>query len=230
MVVTTTDREADPFKLSAGVLRGDTLAPYLFVLVVDYVLRCAISDASHGFIISPYVSIQSRTSSPAVAVSDLDFADDIALLSHNHGDAQALLTSVEQEALTVGLRINRKKTEYMLVGDFRADPGLTVIEGPIVRTNNFKYLGSRLVSSKSLRFNELKLGRHASGCIGSGSQMCPATSWYIFSSHCRNCSALWSRSMVTGSGESSGQHLHPATKVFPRNQMARSPDQHSSVS
>ena len=89
----------------------------------------------------------SGTSSPAVEVSDLDFADDIVLLSHNHEDAQALLTSVEQEALTVGLKINRKKAEYMLVGDFRADPGLIVIEGPIAQTNDFKYLGSWVVPS-----------------------------------------------------------------------------------
>ena len=57
--VTTADGEADPFNLSAGVLQGDTLAPYLFVLVVDYVLRCAIPDDSHGFIISPCVGTQS---------------------------------------------------------------------------------------------------------------------------------------------------------------------------
>ena len=35
VVVTTADGEADPFNLSAGVLQGDTLALYLFVLVVD---------------------------------------------------------------------------------------------------------------------------------------------------------------------------------------------------
>ena len=58
--------------------------------MVDYILRCAIPDDSHGFIISPRVGTQSRTSSTAVAVSDLDFA----LLSHNHADAQALLTSM----------------------------------------------------------------------------------------------------------------------------------------
>ena len=147
VVVTTTDGEADPFDPSAGVLQGDTLAPYLFVLVVDYV-RFAIPDDSHGFIISPCVGTHSRTSSPAGELSDLDFADDIVLLSYNHEDAQALLTSVEQEVVTVSLKINHKKTEYMLVGDFRADPGLIVIEGPIAKTNDFKYLGSRVVSSK----------------------------------------------------------------------------------
>ena len=33
-----------------------------------------------------------------------------------------------------------------------------------------------------------------------------------------------------GARESSGWHLHQATKVCPRDQMARSPDQHSGVS
>ena len=48
--------------------------------------------------------------------SDLDYADDIALLSSNFENAQKLLTRVEEEALKVGLKINRVKTEYMLGG------------------------------------------------------------------------------------------------------------------
>ena len=68
--------------------------------------------------------------------------------SHNHEDAQALLTSVKRETWTVGPKINHKKTEYMLVGDFKADLGLTVTEGSIARTDDFKYLGSCVVSSK----------------------------------------------------------------------------------
>jgi hypothetical protein len=30
--------------LCIGVLQGDTLAPYLFVIVVDYVMRVALAD------------------------------------------------------------------------------------------------------------------------------------------------------------------------------------------
>ena len=33
------DGETDFFKILTGVLQGDTLAPYLFILVLDYVLR-----------------------------------------------------------------------------------------------------------------------------------------------------------------------------------------------
>ena len=137
----------------------------------------AIPDDSHGFIISPHDLIHS----PAVAVSDLDFADDIALLSHNHENAQALLTSVEQEALTVGLKINCKKTEYMPVGDFKADPGLIVIgaqlPGPLIL---IILEAGWCHQRETLRFDELRPGRHASGWTGSGSQMCPATSKYVF--------------------------------------------------
>ena len=68
---------------------------------------------------------------------------------------------MEQEAQTVGLKINRKKTEYLLVGDFKADPGLTVIEGPIARTNN-EYLGSWVVSSE--RDFEVRRGQAWQAC------------------------------------------------------------------
>ena len=38
-----TDREAEVFKILARVRKGDTIAPYLFVIVLDYALREAIS-------------------------------------------------------------------------------------------------------------------------------------------------------------------------------------------
>ena len=88
-------------------LQGDTLAPYLFLLLVDYILRRVyIPDNTHGLTISPCVGTRSHTSFTANAISDLDFADDSAILSHNHVDAQALLTAVEQEALPVSMKIN----------------------------------------------------------------------------------------------------------------------------
>ena len=39
---------SDYFDLGVGVLRGDTLAPYLFVIVIDWVLCNAITDATKG--------------------------------------------------------------------------------------------------------------------------------------------------------------------------------------
>ncbi|XP_072047196.1 uncharacterized protein [Amphiura filiformis] len=40
--VVSPDGETEPFDILAGVLQGDTLAPYLFVVVLDYALMEAV--------------------------------------------------------------------------------------------------------------------------------------------------------------------------------------------
>ena len=72
---------SEQFEISTGVLQGDTLAPFLFIIVIDFVLSRAEQEhaektGSHGF------TMQERQSSrhPAKALFDLDLADDIALL------------------------------------------------------------------------------------------------------------------------------------------------------
>ena len=40
--VITPDGEKETFIILAGVLQGDTLAPYLFVIVIDYIMRKAL--------------------------------------------------------------------------------------------------------------------------------------------------------------------------------------------
>ena len=114
--VVTSDGTSDEIKLSVGVLQGDTLAPYLFDIVIDYVLRNATENQKLGITLHCAKGTKSRTTQQGLYPTDLDYADDIALLSSNFEDAQKLLTRVEKEALKVGLKINRGKTEYMLGG------------------------------------------------------------------------------------------------------------------
>ena len=40
--VRSPDGDTDYFDIAAGVLQGDTLAPYLFIICLDYVLRTLI--------------------------------------------------------------------------------------------------------------------------------------------------------------------------------------------
>ena len=109
--VVTPDGETELFDIQAGVLQGDTLAPFLFAIVLDYVMRQTIKDdeAKLGFQVK---RAQSRRH-PAVIVTDLDFADDIALLSSEIEQAQELISRLETEAKKVGLHLNAKKTEVM---------------------------------------------------------------------------------------------------------------------
>ena len=53
--VITSDGDPDEFDILAGVLQGDTLAPYLLIIVLNYCLRSAIEGKEErlGFTISP---------------------------------------------------------------------------------------------------------------------------------------------------------------------------------
>ena len=99
--IATPDGETEMFEITAGVLQGDTLAPFLFIIVLDYALRKAISGKEEelGFTIQPRKSRRH----PKQVLTDLDFADDISLLSDEIDQAQTLLSNVERECKKVGL-------------------------------------------------------------------------------------------------------------------------------
>jgi hypothetical protein len=108
------DQFTDFIPLSTGVLQGDTLAPYLFIIVLDYILRTALHDESLGFKIANSIS---RSRGKAKYICELAFADDILLISDCHIKAQTMALSIESVARQVGLKINVQKTEYILVGE-----------------------------------------------------------------------------------------------------------------
>ena len=60
-------------------MQGDTLAPFLFILVLDH----AMTKAINGRELELGLTLQKRQSSrnPGKAICDLDFADDIVLLA-----------------------------------------------------------------------------------------------------------------------------------------------------
>ena len=53
--IVTPDGETDMFEITAGVLQGDTLAPFLFIIVLDHALRKAVDGKEEelGFTIHP---------------------------------------------------------------------------------------------------------------------------------------------------------------------------------
>ena len=100
---------SDTFVVSTGVLQGDVLAPFLFVILVDYLLAKATSDIDSGIVTHPR---RSRCY-PAIVLNDLDVADDIALLESTTSQAQTQLSRTAAAAKDLGLIISTSKTEYM---------------------------------------------------------------------------------------------------------------------
>ena len=139
------DGDTDYFKITAGVMQGDTLAPFLFVIVLDYALRKAI-DGRELELGLTLIERRGRRY-PPVCICDLDFADDIVLISNEIEQAKLLLYRVETECRRVGLGLNVKKTKGMF---FNVDvEPITTIAGHKVeqaltesKEQDFKYLGS----------------------------------------------------------------------------------------
>ena len=76
--VLSPDGETEYFKILEDVFQEDTLAPYLFTIVIDYIMRMTIDGKEElGFILNP----KSRRY-PAEVITDLDYAEDIALICY----------------------------------------------------------------------------------------------------------------------------------------------------
>ncbi|KAL5270844.1 hypothetical protein ACHWQZ_G001493 [Mnemiopsis leidyi] len=112
-------------------------------LLYDSAKNCMSPD--YGLTITPR---QSRRI-PAVTVTDLDFADDLALLSNTIQEAQSLLNNLEFAAEKVGLSMNSSKTEFMTI-NIDSDKASIKSKGghSIEHVDDFKYLGSYIANSK----------------------------------------------------------------------------------
>ena len=101
--------ETDYFDIVAGVVQGDTLAPYLFIICLSYVLRTSIDIMKdNGFKLAKERSRRC----PTQIITDADYTDDIALLTNTPTQAETLLHCLERAAAGIGLHVNAHKTKY----------------------------------------------------------------------------------------------------------------------
>ena len=111
------------FNVESGVRQGDILSPILFLITIDWVMRRTTDGVKRGIQWGLLDQLE-----------DLDFADDLGLLSTKHQDLQEKSTRLALFAEQVGLKINTKKTEMMsfTMGDHE-NPPLTIGEVEIKR-------------------------------------------------------------------------------------------------
>ena len=100
----------DGTQTTSSVLQGDTLAPYLFIICLDYVLRTSIDLMKYnGF----KLARERSRRYPARTITNANYSDDIALLANKPSQAESLLHSPERTAAGIGFHVNTDKTEYM---------------------------------------------------------------------------------------------------------------------
>ena len=141
--VRSPDGDTEYFDIVAGVLQRDTLAPYHFIICLDYVLRTSIDKIKeNGF------ELRKKRSRryPAKTITDADYADDIAILPNTPAQAETLPHSLEQAAVGIGLHVNGHKTEYM---SFNQTGDISTLDRSSLKlVDKFSYLRSSVSSTE----------------------------------------------------------------------------------
>ena len=144
-MVKSPDGDTEFFNITKGVLQGDTLAPYLFVLCLDYIMKMsADSNIDLGFTLQPSRSRRY----PAIKITDADYADDLCIISDYLDNATVLLHQIEDIANKIGLVVNAKKTEFMAFNQLHTGSIKSMLNNNIHAVQEFTYLGSNIASTK----------------------------------------------------------------------------------
>ena len=106
--VPSPDGDRDHFEIEAGVLQRDTLAPYLFIICLDNVLKTSIDKIKeNGF---KFIKERSRRY-PKKTITV--YTDDIGVSINVPAQTRTLLYSLEQAAAGISLHIKAQRTKYM---------------------------------------------------------------------------------------------------------------------
>ena len=88
------DGNTDYFNIVAGVLQGDTLALYLFIICLDNMLRTSIDLIKEN----DFKLAKKRSRRyPAQTIMDVDYANDIAVPENSNAQAKSLLVWNKQQ-------------------------------------------------------------------------------------------------------------------------------------
>ena len=143
---------SESFRVTTGVLQGDVLAPFLFVIVIDYITRLSKEkdDIKFGYRIHIAAKSARQNNIYDGLLYDLDFADDIALLEGDNGKAQLQLDTIDENSAKVGLLINQAKTEqFQLNVPPELEKENLLSRGKEIKiVEEFKYLGSYVRSTE----------------------------------------------------------------------------------
>ena len=158
---------SEPFSVTTGVLQGDVLAPFLFIIVIDYVSRRSAGNFGYLTHKGPKSRLNPRPQRTIVTsketkierkLNDLAFADDIALLENEIHSAQHQLTVKQQNASEVGLEINTDKTVQIQINSHdHQKQHLTANGQNLEIVEDFKYLGSYIMCTEKDVKNRIAL-------------------------------------------------------------------------
>ena len=138
-IVKTDDGDTDFKNISGGVLQGDTLATFLFIICLDYVLKKALDRNNYlGFTL-----IDRRSNRyPVIQITIVDYANDLAIVIDKTNEAIILLHKIENAAKEIRLSINTGKTKFISINQGINEVIKSLNGKNINEASDFKYIGS----------------------------------------------------------------------------------------
>jgi sorting nexin-29 len=146
---------SEPFEVNKGVRQGCILAPALFNIFLDHVLRIALDECEGGvtiyYTLDGEVTLNnrvSRSSEIEETVLALLYADDMSIVCEDSSALKRIVLRLDEVLMQWGLVISQKKTEILTV-DRRgqaAAPAVRLRGKPIKSVDQFKYLGKHFTN------------------------------------------------------------------------------------
>ena len=122
---------SEEFTLETGVEQCSVIAPDLFNCVIDHLMRRLLSRCSLGIQLGDY------------QLTDLDYADDIAIIAPSACVLQEALMILQEEANLVGMQISCPKTKLMATTPYPTSHlPLKICNTEVLFVDSFTYLGS----------------------------------------------------------------------------------------
>lgn len=129
---------SEAFTTKSGVKQGCALSPLLFITALDIVFE-ATSCRQAG--------ISWRLTDK---LTELAYADDVALLAVRRDDMQNKVSSLSEEAIKVGLKINIAKSKCMSINP-TANTNICLNGQDLQNVDEFEYLGSKVTTDGGAR-------------------------------------------------------------------------------
>ena len=124
------------FSMNTGVRQGCLLSPLLFLVALDWVSRQAFGGNKTGI---QFTLLQK--------LEDLDFADDMVLLSQKITHMRQKFVALLEQAARVGLKINASKTKEMRIRCPANTGNINCVGEVLEQVSAFTYLGSLITTS-----------------------------------------------------------------------------------
>ena len=123
---------SEGFQIGTGVRQGCLLSPLLFLIAIDWTMKRSTEHHCTGFQWNLFSQIE-----------DLDFANDLALLSETHKHMQQKTERLQEKSSQLGIKINVGKTKVMKINTRCSEP-ILLESGTVEEIQDFIYLGSNI--------------------------------------------------------------------------------------